>query len=101
MYVVILLLPPKVKTTSPEKYKVKPSISNLAAGASNAVEITVQSAHVASLTAAAVARDKFLVAVVPVDSDSLSYEEIADLTKVVTQTDILIMHGFMILQAAY
>ena len=83
MYVVILLLPPKVKTTSPEKYKVKPSIWNLAAGASNAVEITVQSAHVASLTAASVARDKFLVAVISVDSDSLSYEEIADLTKVV------------------
>ena len=46
----------QVKTTSPEKYKVKPSISNLPAGGANTVEITVQSAHVASLTAASVAR---------------------------------------------
>ena len=72
----------QVKTTSPEKYKVKPSISNLAAGGTNAVEITVQSAHVASLTAASIARDKFLVAAIVVHSDSLSYDEIADLTKV-------------------
>ena len=71
-----------MKTTSPEKYKVRPSISNLAAGASSVVEISVQSAHVASLTAAAVARDKFLVAAIVVDSDDLSYDEIADLTKV-------------------
>ena len=46
------------------------------------VEITVQSAHVTSLTAASLERDKFLFAVIVVESDSLSYEEIADLTKV-------------------
>lgn len=71
----------KVKTTSPEKYKVKPSLSNLSAGGANTVEITVQSAHAASLTAASIARDKFLVAVFVVDSDSLSYDEIVALTK--------------------
>ena len=60
----------------------KPSISNIGAGGSNVVEITVQSAHVTSLTAASIERDKFLFAVIVVDSNSLSYEEIADLTKV-------------------
>ena len=51
----------QVKTTSPEKYKVKPSISNLPAGGANTVEITVQSAHVASLTAASVARFVYML----------------------------------------
>ena len=60
----------------------KPSLSNLSAGGANTVEITVQSAHAASLTAASIARDKFLVAVFVVDSDSLSYDEIVALTKV-------------------
>ena len=75
----------------------KPSISNLAAGGTNAVEITVQSAHVASLTAASIARDKFLVAAIVVHSDSLSYDEIADLTKVTYNEDIINILSLMTL----
>ena len=35
-----------------------------------------------------IVRDKFLVAVVAVDSDSLTYDEIADITKVTTCDDM-------------
>ena len=60
----------------------KRGISNIAAGGSNMMEITVKSAYVTSFTAASIKEDKLLFAVFVVDSDSLSSEEIKDLTEV-------------------
>jgi hypothetical protein len=69
----------KIKTTSPDKYKVRPSMFNLAPGASNQVEIHVQSLQIGS--AASLVRDKFLITAVTVDETGLSNSRIAELMK--------------------
>ena len=74
-----------MKTTSPDKYKVRPSMNNLAPGVSDVVEIVVQSHH-AGAPAHTYIRDRFLLTVNTVDRDGMTYEEISDLTKVRVQS---------------
>jgi hypothetical protein len=70
----------KIKTTSPDKYKVRPSMYNLPAGSSNQVEIQVQSPTAAS----SLVRDKFLITAVTVgDQEGLSASKIAEIMKTV------------------
>lgn len=68
----------KIKTTSPEKFRVRPSTGVLATGASVTVSVLLQPGyHMPGL-----ARDKFLVMSVPVEISSLSPQELTDLWKV-------------------
>ena len=67
----------KIKTTSPDKYKVRPSMYCLGAGSTNVVEIAAQ-----STTAAALVRDKFLITAVAVEQEGLPANKIAEIMKV-------------------
>ena len=67
----------KIKTTSPDKYKVRPSMYCLGAGSTNVVEIAAQ-----STTAAALVRDKFLITAVAVEQEGVPATKIAEIMKV-------------------
>ena len=67
----------KIKTTSPDKYKVRPSMYCLGAGSTNTVEIAAQ-----STTAAALVRDKFLITAVTVEQEGVPATKIAEIMKV-------------------
>ncbi|KAJ1523416.1 hypothetical protein ONE63_001280 [Megalurothrips usitatus] len=67
----------KIKTTSPEKYRVRPCFGVLNPGASVAVTVMVQSAFQMS----ALSRDKFLIMGMQVDSPDMSTQELTDLWK--------------------
>jgi len=66
----------KIKTTSPDKYKVRPSMYCLGAGSTNVVEIAAQ-----STTAAALVRDKFLITAVAVEQEGVPATKIAEIMK--------------------
>ncbi len=70
----------KIKTTSPDRYKVRPSMYNLPAESSNQVEILVQSQSPG--LAASLVRDKFLITAVTVDQEGLTTSRIAEIMKV-------------------
>ena len=76
-----------MKTTSPEKYKVRPSMYNLAPGASNVVEIVVQS-HLAGVPPMSYLRDRFLLTVITVDQEGLTYEQIGAITKAIKKYSV-------------
>jgi len=69
----------KIKTTSPEKYRVRPSSGVLAPGATSLIEIHVAAASVAN--AASLVRDKFLITVIYLDKDDMSYKELQEALK--------------------
>jgi len=71
----------KIKTTSPEKYRVRPSTGSISPGQSVTVEIHVsgQKEQVASLS-----RDKFLVTAVLLDREDIPAAQLADALR--TQT---------------
>lgn len=77
----------QIKTTSPEKYRVRPSMSLLKTGA-NTIEIHVQSAHMGSTVS--LVRDKFLVTVVSLQNQeqAMSQSQIGDVMKVGIQWPI-------------
>ena len=67
----------KIKTTSPDKYKVRPSMHCLGSGSSSTVEIMAQ-----TTTASALVRDKFLITAVAVEQDGVPPSKIAEIMKV-------------------
>jgi len=69
----------KIKTTSPEKYRVRPSSGTLPPGSSASVEIHVSAANVAN--ASSLVRDKFLITAVYLDSEELSQQELNEALK--------------------
>ena len=69
----------KIKTTSPEKFRVRPSMANLPPNTSTSIEILVQAS---SGSVGQLVRDKFLITAVSVDKEGMNYQQIADLMKV-------------------
>lgn len=68
----------KIKTTSPEKFRVKPTIGILAPGASTTVNVLLLSGyHVANLQ-----KERFLVMSIPIEPSEIQQQEISDLWKV-------------------
>lgn len=70
----------QVKTTAPDKYRVRPSMSSLAPGASLVVEIYVPFALVGSPES--LIRDKFLITAISVENEHLSQSQITEIVKV-------------------
>ena len=70
----------QIKTTSPDKYRVRPSMSNLGPGKSNSIEIHVQASAVG--WPGQLVRDKFLVTAVTVDQEGMSHSQITEVMKV-------------------
>lgn len=68
----------KIKTTSPDKYRVRPSAGVIAIGQALNVTVHIQSGYSASQ----LVRDKFLVMACTVESDSLSNQQLAEVWKV-------------------
>lgn len=67
-----------MKTTSPEKFRVRPSAGCLAPGEKASVQVTLlQGFQLGGLS-----RDKFLVMSMPIDSTELSSQELTELWKV-------------------
>ncbi|KAK3915935.1 Motile sperm domain-containing protein 2 [Frankliniella fusca] len=67
----------KIKTTSPEKYRVRPCLGVLKPGASVSVLVAVH----AGFQLSALSRDKFLIMGMAVDSAEMSNQELTDLWK--------------------
>ncbi|XP_046997171.1 motile sperm domain-containing protein 2-like [Schistocerca americana] len=65
----------KVKTTSPEKFRVRPSTGTLMPSASVSISITLQPGYQAQ----GLSREKFLIMSLPVESGNMSPTELADL----------------------
>lgn len=72
----------KIKTTSPEKYRVRPSTGCLSPGQDATVEIHVSSSQ--AKEAGSLLRDKFLVTVVSLDREDIPAPQLAEALK--TQT---------------
>ena len=70
----------KIKTTSPEKFRVRPSMACLGPNGTLQIEIVVQAANNPSL----LVRDKFLISASSVDHDGLTHAQISDIMKVLT-----------------
>ncbi|KAG8228141.1 hypothetical protein J437_LFUL002796 [Ladona fulva] len=68
----------KVKTTTPDKFRVRPSTGILTAGASVTISIILQHGY----QIPAYSRDKFLVMCLPIESSSMDTQEIAELWKI-------------------
>lgn len=67
-----------MKTTSPEKFRVKPSAGCLAPGEKTTVSVTLlQGFQLRGLS-----KDKFLLMSMPIDSTELSHQQLTDLWKV-------------------
>lgn len=69
----------QIKTTSPEKFRVRPSTGILAAGNSTTINVVLQSGPNVTLL---LNKDKFLVMCMEMSDLNLSQHEIADLWKV-------------------
>ncbi|KAK4877311.1 hypothetical protein RN001_009817 [Aquatica leii] len=67
----------KMKTTSPEKFRVRPSAGCLEPGGSATITVTLLS----GFQLGGLSKDKFLVMSMPVDSTELSSQELVDLWK--------------------
>ena len=73
----------KIKTTSPEKYRVRPSTGSLGPGSQATIEIQVSGGQGgAALTPASLVRDKFLITAVAVEQDGVPPSKIAEIMKV-------------------
>ena len=70
----------KIKTTSPEKYRVKPSTGTLAPNLSATVEIHV-SAGQGALTPASLVRDKFLITAIFLEEVDIKQHQLAEALK--------------------
>lgn len=68
----------QIKTTSPEKYRVRPSVGVLEPGTQLDVSVTVSE----QLAPSTLVRDKFLVMGAPASSVDLSSQEVSQLFKV-------------------
>jgi len=69
----------KIKTTSPEKYRVRPSSGILAPGGTSLIEIHVAASSVAH--AASLVRDKFLITVIYLEKEDLNHQQLQDALK--------------------
>ncbi|XP_017780171.1 PREDICTED: motile sperm domain-containing protein 2-like [Nicrophorus vespilloides] len=67
----------KMKTTAPEKFRVKPSVGVLSPGERESVVVAIHPAFQLN----GFAKDKFLVMYVPVDKPNMPYQDIVDLWK--------------------
>ena len=67
----------KIKTTSPEKYRVRPSTGSLSPGLTATVEIHVSGGQATS----SLVRDKFLITAVFLESSELGQQQLADALK--------------------
>jgi len=67
----------KIKTTSPDKYRVRPSAGVISAGATLNITVHIQSGYSASQ----LVRDKFLVMACAVDSDTLTNQQLIEVWK--------------------
>lgn len=67
-----------MKTTSPEKFRVRPSTGILSPGASHSITLTL----LPGFQLGGLSRDKFLVMGMPIESQDLSAHELSDLWKV-------------------
>jgi len=70
----------KIKTTSPEKYRVRPSTGSLSPGLSATVEIHVSGGQATTVPSSLV-RDKFLITAVFLESNDLGQQQLADALK--------------------
>lgn len=70
----------KIKTTSPEKFRVRPSMACLGPNGTLQIEIVVQAANNPSQ----LVRDKFLISASTVDHEGLSHAQISEIMKVRT-----------------
>jgi len=70
----------KIKTTSPEKYRVRPSTGSLSPGLTATVEIHVSGGQATS-TPSSLVRDKFLITAVFLESSELGQQQLADALK--------------------
>ena len=70
----------KIKTTSPEKYRVKPSTGTLAPNSSATVEIHV-SAGQGALTPASLVRDKFLITAIFLEEVDIKQQQLSEALK--------------------
>ena len=69
----------QIKTTSPEKFRVRPSTGILVPSASVIISVVLQP----DFQFPALSRDKFLVMNLPVESADLTSQELAELWKVI------------------
>jgi len=69
----------KMKTTSPEEYRVRPSMGIVAAGATKSIEIQVVSSQPQTVTR--LTKDKFLVTAMHLDRDDLSHHQLQAVLK--------------------
>jgi len=69
----------KIKTTSPEKYRVRPSTGILGPGQSATVEMNVSGGY--AMTPSSLVRDKFLVTAVILESSELGQQQLAEALK--------------------
>jgi len=67
----------KIKTTSPDKYRVRPSAGVINAGAALNITVHIQSGYSASQ----LVRDKFLVMACAIDSDTLTNQQLIEVWK--------------------
>ncbi|EEB18863.1 major sperm protein, putative [Pediculus humanus corporis] len=67
----------KIKTTSPEKFRVRPSFGTLAPGANTAVSVVLLPGYLIQ----SIQRDKFLVMSIPIEHTEMTQQEINDLWK--------------------
>jgi len=70
----------KIKTTSPEKYRVRPSTGSLSPGLAATVEIHVSGGQATTVPSSLV-RDKFLITAVYLESIDLGQQQLADALK--------------------
>ena len=69
----------KMKTTSPEKFRVRPSTGSLGQGQTTTIEIHLSRSQVPN--AASLARDKFLISAITLDSHEMSPQMIKQMLK--------------------
>ncbi|XP_047475376.1 motile sperm domain-containing protein 2-like [Penaeus chinensis] len=74
----------KIKTTSPEKYRVRPSVGVLEGGAQLDISVTVSE----QLAPAALVRDKFLVMGAPTTIPDMNSQEVSQLFKNISKDDL-------------
>ncbi|KAB7498110.1 Motile sperm domain-containing protein 2 [Armadillidium nasatum] len=74
----------KIKTTSPDKYRVRPCIGTV--DAKDKMEVTVTLSD--QLAPSLLVRDKFLVIAIPTSQENMSQQEFADLVKNTSKLDM-------------
>nr|CAD7440656.1 unnamed protein product [Timema bartmani] len=74
----------KIKTTSPEKFRVRPSMGTLSPGASISINVVLQPGY----QVPGLSRDKFLIMNLPVDTPDMSAAELGELWKQLSGKDV-------------